>query len=88
MNKHLEKTLNRYAICSMDENGKVVYLHSLRFGKWELTHDICRATKTENKDLADELLSYYLSDTLDTDGVYAGEWVIVPMVIEYSLIEE
>ncbi len=49
MDKSLEKSLKRYVICSLDQAGNVVYLHSLHEYKWELTTDVERASKAVNR---------------------------------------
>ena len=83
MDKSLEKSLKRYVICSLDQAGNVVYLHSLHEYKWELTTDVERASKAVNRRTAQMILENY---QYDTHSKY--EWIIVPLNIEYYLINE
>ncbi len=84
MNKSLEKQTIKYVICSLDNIGKTIYLHSLHDFKWELTPDIERATKTLDRKIANIVLDNYYHDMKPKDE----EWLIVPVVTEYYLVNE
>ena len=83
MRKHLEKTINKYVIASIDAEGKTVYLRSLHDHKWEIVTNIELATKTYYRDIADTVLRNYMED-FQTNT----EFVIIPLTIEYYLVDE
>lgn len=84
MKTTVEKTNNYYVLCSIDNSGNTVYLRSLHEpGKWEITADIEFASKCVNKNTAELTLQFYENETQNYD-----KWVIVPMIIEYKLINE
>lgn len=83
MRKQLEKTINKYVIASIDAEGKTVYLRSLHDHKWEIVTNIELATKTYDRDIADMVLMNYMED-FQTNT----EFVIIPLTIEYYLVDE
>lgn len=83
MRKQLEKTINKYVIASIDAEGKTVYLRSLHDHKWEIVTNIELATKAYDKDIADMVLANYMED-FQTNT----EFVIIPLTIEYYLVDE
>ena len=72
-------------INSMDDlSGKTVYLKSLHdVGKWEITTDIEMATKCADRETANIMLNIYYQE-IGNDNA----WVIVPLIIQYQLIDE
>ena len=85
MNKILEKEVIKYLIVSTDNTGKTVYLRSLHEeNKWEITPDIERATKIYNRRLANMVLENYYYDIHPADE----EWIIMPVMIQWSLVDE
>ena len=84
MNKVLEKERIKYLIVSLDNSGKPVYLHSLHNFKWELTPSIERATKAMNRETAYTILNNYYTD-IRPQG---EEWLVMPVCIQYHLVNE
>lgn len=81
MKKYKELVLKRYVIATFDNPTQ--YLISEHFGKYSFTDNIQIASKFTNKSLANEMRNYFFKDTrLEID------LVIVPIEIEYSIIEE
>ena len=83
MKKSIEKINKLYVICSIDLSGKTVYLNSLHDHKWEITPDIERASKTLSRKVANMVLEGYYQDMGNE-----SEFVIIPMEVEYRLIDE
>jgi hypothetical protein len=83
MKKSIEKINKLYVICSIDLSGKTVYLNSLHNHKWEITPDIERASKTLSRKVANMVLEGYYQDMGNE-----SEFVIIPMEVEYRLIDE
>lgn len=83
MRKSIEKINKLYVICSIDLSGKTVYLNSLHDHKWEITPDIERASKTFSRKVANMVLEGYYQDMGNE-----SEFVIIPMEVEYRLIDE
>lgn len=83
MRKSIEKINKLYVICSIDLSGKTVYLNSLHDHKWEITPDIERASKTLSRKVANMVLEGYYQDMGNE-----SEFVIIPMEVEYRLIDE
>ena len=84
MNKSVEKVRKCYVICSIDLEGKVCYLKSLGSpGRWEIVIDIEQATRCYNKNVARLMLQLYEHEMQSHD-----EFVIIPLEIEYRLINE
>lgn len=82
--EHIEKTKNLYVLCSLDKAGHTCYLRSLHEpGKWEIITDIEMATKYTTVDAAEMSYSFYQKEI----GADALDFVIIPMKIEYKLIE-
>lgn len=81
MKKYKELVLKRYVIATFDNPTQ--YLITEHFGKYSFTDNIQIASKLTNKNLANELKDYFYKDTkLEID------LVVVPIEIEYSIIEE
>lgn len=80
----LEKERKTFVIASIDKSGKTVYLRYLLNRKWELTDDIERASKINLHDLAEEVLRDYYYDT----KCYDDQFVIIPLLIKWELINE
>lgn len=84
MRDTIEKIENYFVLCSIDNCGNTVYLRSLHEpGKWEITADVDKASRCVNKATAELTLQFYESETQNYD-----KWVIVPLVIEYKLVDE
>lgn len=84
MKVSIEKAKECYVICSIDLSGKTVYLKSLHdVGKWEITTDIEMATKCADRETANIMLNIYYQE-IGNDNT----WVIVPLIIQYQLIDE
>ena len=79
----IEKINKLYVICSLDLFGNTVYLNSLHDHKWEITPDIERASKTLSRKVANMVLEGYYQDM-----GYDNQFVIIPMEVEYRLINE
>lgn len=83
MKTKLEDSKTYYVICSIDLDGKTVYIRSLHGpGKWEIVADIEKATKANTLEAAELLYELYRQE------VNNGEWVIVPLIIQYLLVDE
>lgn len=78
--KHLEKMDRKYIIASVDNGMYLTYKNY----KYSFVTNIAYATKFMNKKIAEKYIDYYAIDTLDNQF----DLVIIPLVIEYSLIEE
>lgn len=79
-----EKEKYYYVLASIDKEGKTVYLHYLLNHKWEITDDIERASKTEVRSIAEDVLEDYYFDT----QCYNDTFVIIKMKITWELIKE
>lgn len=78
-----EKINNYFVLCSLDLEGKTVYLRSLHdLNKWEIVTDIEMATKTHDYETAELLKECYDREIGD------AEWAIVPEIITFQLIDE
>jgi len=83
MNTSIEKMKECYVLCSLDLEGKTVYLRSLHEkGQWEITTDIELATKAPDRDTAEFVRDFYMQE------VGNGEWLITPVIIQYMLVNE
>lgn len=79
-----EKTIKRYVLATMHD-GQCWYLHSIhKIGAWEMVADIEAATKTTTKSIAKVLLNDYKRDF----GDKGYDFIIIPLIIDYSLIKE
>lgn len=84
MKEYKELELNRYVIATLDNPTQ--YLISEHFGKWSFTDNIQMASKMTNKNIANELKSYFYKDTkLNNEDM---ELLVLPLKIEYKLIDE
>lgn len=84
-NYSIEKIKKVCVLCTIDTEGRTAYLRSLHDpGKWEITTDIETATKYTTDDAAMMSYDFYQREM----GSDAGTFVIVPLEIEYRLIEE
>lgn len=80
MKKYKELVLKRFVIATFDNPTQ--YLISEHFGKYSFTDNIQIASKFTNKNIASTMKDYFYKDTnLEID------LVIVPIEIEYSIIE-
>lgn len=86
MEKVLEKQIVRYVLGTIyEDDGRCYYLRSLHdIGKYDYVFDIELATKAEKKSVIKMLLQNYQMDM----GKDALDFVILPVVIEYSLVKE
>jgi len=82
-NYSIEKINKLYVLCSIDLSGQTVYLNSLHDHKWEITPDIERASKMLSRKVARIVLDGYYQDTVSDSS-----FVIIPMEVEYRLINE
>lgn len=80
--EYLEKEIKRYVIATLTEQTQ--YLISNHFGKWSFTDNIQLATKTKNKELANDLKNYFYNDT----QLFDVDLVVVPLRIDYVLLDE
>lgn len=83
MNKVSVKKENKYVIATL--GNPTLYLMKIA-GKNEyyFTDDIVVATKTTSRKIATDVLTYYYLDTGNEDV----ELVIIPLEINYSLVDE
>ena len=80
----LEKKIKRYCLACIEDN-YCFYLKSLhRIGGWELVTDIEQATKADSKSIMRMVRDNYERDM----GTNASKLVVVPVVIDYSLVKE
>ena len=83
--KSIEKTKKLFVLCTIDNTGTTCFLRSLHEpGKWEIVKDIEVSTKYTSQDAADMSYLFYQKEL----GEEAGKFVIVPLEIEYRLINE
>ena len=80
MNKFQEKKARKYVIATLDT--PTMYIHSLRWSKYELTSNIELATKALSRGLAKDIKGDYLRNNPYED------LVIIPVEITYELINE
>ena len=81
MKKYRELVLKRYVIATFDNPTQ--YLITEHFGKYSFTDNIQIASKFTNKNMANEMKGYFYQDTkLELD------LVVIPIEIEYSIVEE
>ncbi len=82
--KHIEKIRELFVLCSIDKKGQTCYLRSLHEpGKWEIVTDIEIATKYTTLEAAEISYDFYKREM----GNSYLEFVIIPMEIEYRLIQ-
>ena len=82
--KVLEKSVTKYCLATISE-GYCWYLKSLHgIGGWEVVSDIEQATKTATKGVAKIVRENYENDM----GKNALEFVVIPIIIDYSLVKE
>ena len=83
MKTSIEKVKECYVLCSLDLTGNTVYLlRSVIDSKWIVTADPEIATKCADKETAEILRDLYMREIGD------ATWVIVPMIIQYHLVNE
>ena len=76
-----EQELKRYVIATL--NVPTLYLKSLHMGNYCFVDNLVEATKTVNKNVAEQMKNYFYQDTgLNID------LVVVPLKIKYELINE
>lgn len=81
MEKHIEKVVKKYVIATL--SSPTTYLVSRHWGNWYFSDDIGIATKAMTKKVAEMIRSNYYYD-FGADV----ELIIVPVEIEYRLINE
>lgn len=82
MNRYLEKKIIKYVAATLD-NPTLYLKKTPAISEYYFVEDIEMATKTLNKRLMDQIISYYYSDTyLDTP------LVAVPVEITYEIIDD
>ncbi len=80
----LEKRIKRYCLACIQDN-YCWYLRSLHdIGAWDMVTDIEQATKAASKNIARMMRENYERDY----GVNAVKFIIVPVVLDYSLVKE
>lgn len=80
----LEKRIKRYCLACIQDN-ICWYLRSLHdIGAWDMVTDIELATKASSKSIAKMVRENYEKDF----GKNAEKFVIVPVVLDYSLVKE
>lgn len=83
MKTTIEKMKECYVVCSIDAVGKTVYLRMIhKDSSWEIVTDVEIATKCLDREAAEAMKNFYMNEIGD------GEWAIVPLIIQYSLVEE
>ena len=80
----LEKRLKKYALACIQDNF-CWYLRSLGYDVgWDMVTAVEQATKTMSKSVARSLRDMYERDM----GENAVKFIVVPVVIDYSLVKE
>lgn len=83
MERVKEQELLRYVVATLGEDGKVFYLQSLHWGKYQMVDRIEYATKLIGKKVARD---FYMMARQDLGPNV--ELVILPLIITYELIKE
>ena len=78
--KHLEKKEKKYIIASVDDGMYLVYKND----KYSFVRNVSYATKFTSRQLANKYIDFYTLDTFDNKY----DLIVVPLIIEYSLVEE
>lgn len=78
--KHLEKRDKKYIIGSVEDGSYLVYKNH----KYSFVKNVSYATKFTSRQLAEKYVDFYLIDTMD----YQYPLIVIPLEIEYNLIEE
>ena len=83
MERVKEKEYVRYVVATLNQDGKVMYLHSLHEGKYVLVEEIEYATKLRNRAVAVDFYKFAVHD-FGPDV----ELVLLPVIISYDLVKE